>query len=422
MFKLRILYHLILFKWRQKNLYNEKSILNIRNKNKKKWVRNLKKSSFYKGKSEFPIINKKIFMDNFDLINTVGILKEDAFKVALEAEESRDFSSEINNITIGLSSGTSGNKGIFLASPREKAIWVASIVSRVIGFSFKRRTVAFFLRANSNLYESTKSKSLSFNFFDLKSSMEENLIDLVKLSPNILVAQPSVLVEVANYYKTNKITSSFEKIISVAEVLENDQKRLLKNIFKINIDQVYQCTEGFLAYTCKEGNLHFNDDWLFIEKKYLDKEKRRFHPIITDYLRYSQPLVRYELNDVLHEMDSCPCGLKSLCIEKIEGRSDDVFTFKVARKKIKIFPDFIRRAIITSSDNISNYQVIKYSDTKIGVFFNSTKANRKEDFARIKVNLINLFESFGIKNDINIIEIELDHKRTNKLKRIKNAN
>ena len=88
-----------------------------------------------------------------------------------------------------------------------------------------------------------------------------------------------------------------QKVISVAEVLTPEDKAYLSNIFKQTIQQVYQCTEGFLASSCEHGTLHFNEDFLIIEKKYIDHEQSRFHPIITDLRRRSQPIIRYELND-----------------------------------------------------------------------------------------------------------------------------
>ena len=70
------------------------------------------------------------------------------------------------------------------------------------------------------------------------------------------------------------LSISPSKIISVAEVLSPEDSKYLKNIFKQTIHQVYQCTEGLLATTCSHGNLHFNDDFLILEKKYLDAEKK----------------------------------------------------------------------------------------------------------------------------------------------------
>ncbi|MEI7582162.1 MAG: hypothetical protein WCJ44_05780 [Runella sp.] len=83
-------------------------------------------------------------MQHFDTINTCGIHKEEALKLALASEQQRDFSPTINGITIGLSSGTSGNRGLFLASQQERAEWVAAILDRVIGARLKKRKAAFF--------------------------------------------------------------------------------------------------------------------------------------------------------------------------------------------------------------------------------------------------------------------------------------
>ncbi|MFN0203764.1 MAG: hypothetical protein ACKVTZ_19710 [Bacteroidia bacterium] len=113
----------------------------------------LSKSSFYaaffEGKKflwdALPLMNKATFMAHFDEINTQGIKKEAALEVALAAENSRDFNSEINGITIGLSTGTSGKRGIFLVSEEERAMWVALVMTRVIKPKFfQKQKVAFF--------------------------------------------------------------------------------------------------------------------------------------------------------------------------------------------------------------------------------------------------------------------------------------
>lgn len=357
---------------------------------------------------------------NFDKINTVNILKKDVFELAIKSEESREFLSDLHNISVGLSSGTSGNKGIFLSSQREKEMWVGSILDRVIGLQLKKRKVAFFLRANNNLYEFVKSALLSFTFFDLKKPLSKSIENLTLLKPDILVAQPSVLIEIAKHYSKEKVRPTFNKIISVAEVLEDDQKKYFESVFNCQIDQVYQCTEGFLAYTCKKGKLHFNEDWLKIEKKYIDDEKNRFHPIITDYLRESQPIVRYELNDIIHEGKSCNCGSKSIVIKKIEGRSDDVFKFEEKGNEVIIYPDFIRRAIIANSSYITNYVVILVDKMLINVYLEiSEGTNIEDEFKKVKNGLDKMMIENGLLN-VKIINKEYSHDPMNKFRRIKN--
>lgn len=363
-------------------------------------------------------MNKQRFMDHFDEINTVGIKKSEALKVALESELTRDFSPMIGQVSIGLSSGTSGNKGIFLTSSIEKAIWVGAILDRVIGLSFKKRKVAFFLRANNNLYESVKSKTLQFTFFDLKETVNTHFQRLVQLSPDILVAQPSALYQIAKCYEERSVKPDFTKVISVAEVLEEDQKAYFQTIFQCRIDQVYQCTEGFLAYTCSNGKLHFNEDWLKIEKRYLDPS--RFHPIITDYFRSSQPIVRYELNDIIHEGQPCTCGSKSTVIDRIEGRSDDVFQFEVKGENILIYPDFIRRAVIATSDDIRNYRIRMTSKSQIEVSLELAEGKpSKEVFESVRKKLTELFDQYGV-HDLKIMETTYQHDPMMKFTRIKN--
>ena len=194
-----------------------------------------------------------------------------------------------------------GTGAFFLATETERAQWVACVLDRIIGFSLKKRSVAFFLRANSNLYDSVKSLVLTFEFFDLLEDLETQIQKLNKVNPTVLVAQPSLLIELAKKQGAGELHIHPQKIISVAEVLYPEDARYLETVFKQTIHQVYQCTEGLLAATCAHGTLHFNDDFLIIEKKYIDGDKKRFHPIITDLMRTTQPVIRYELNDIIHE-------------------------------------------------------------------------------------------------------------------------
>src|SRR5690606_3872236 len=82
---------------------------------------------------QFPIIDKPIMMEHFDQLNTAGIRKDEAMRIALEAERHRDFRSTIGDgVTVGLSSGTSGNRGLFLVSTMERLAWVGTVTAKVL--------------------------------------------------------------------------------------------------------------------------------------------------------------------------------------------------------------------------------------------------------------------------------------------------
>ena len=367
------------------------------------FLNSLKDSRFYsnflrKGNdlSFFPIINKLIFMENFDNINTCGITIDQAKNIAHQSEKSRDFSPMINNISVGMSTGTSGNQSLFLVGENERAKWVAYMLDRVVKFSLKSQKIAFFLRANNKLYESSNSKLLQFNFFDIFLDFNVHIKRLNDINPDVLIAQPSVLRLICKKISSGIIKISPKKVISVAEVLTNEDKEYFQDIFSVKIDQVYQCAEGFLAYTCKYGYLHFNEDFLIIEKKYINDEKTKFHPIITDLIRRKQPIVRYELNDIITERNNCKCGSKFIAIEKIEGRSDDTFRLKnIHNQKIIIFPDLLRRKIVMSDSNIEDYQIIQKNETSVTLY---VKSSTKQSFSLARKAIADYLLNLEIKN------------------------
>ena len=367
----------------------------------------LYKSFFKKDLIEFPVQEKKEFMKNFNGINTKGVDIKQAIDVATCSEKSRNFSPTLNGLTVGLSTGTSGNKGLFIVSRQERAMWVALILQRIIGWNFRKRKIAFFLRANSNLYTSVQSKLLAFNFFDLLDPLDEHLSRIDKLQPNIIVGQPSLLILLAQAQKKEEIKLNPERIISVAEVLSPKDQEIIERVFQINVQQVYQCSEGMFGQSCKKGNIHLNEDGLIIEKQWIDK--KRFIPIITDLRRNVQPIIRYKMNDILHATD-CSCGSKMQAVSTIEGRMDDLLIFQ--QDKI-IFPDFIRRAITGVNSEIDNYQLIRVSDRKLNMFVNPEKYWNKA-----KAAVVDVLSKQGVDDiDINKI-INIRHEKGTKFRRI----
>lgn len=325
----------------------------------------------YKNKKleDFPVINKKLMMDNFDQMNTVGINKNEALAFAIDSEKKREFQGKLKNITIGLSSGTSDTRGVFLVSDKEKNQWAGYILAKVLDQSIlKKQKIAFFMRANSNLYEAVKSKTIKFSFFDIYRPIEENIEKLKAYKPDILVGQPSVLKSICESIENKALKLSLTRVVSIAEVLESQDENYIKRVLKQDvIHQVYQCTEGCLATTCEYGTIHLNEDVVHIEKQYLDD--KRFIPIITDFSRKAQPIIRYRLNDVLVEKKQpCKCNSVFVALEKIEGREDDVFSFYDENNtEVQVFPDFIRRCILFAGD-IDNYRVVQQENGEISIY------------------------------------------------------
>ncbi|RYD33216.1 MAG: adenylate synthase [Verrucomicrobiaceae bacterium] len=340
-------------------------------------IRLVKEVPFYQGQSprleSLPVMDKAAVRENFAALNRHAILLEEAEAVALQAETRRDFTPVLpGGVTVGLSSGTSGKRGVFLVSPQERAQWAGMILAkmlsrrsliRILTFWRPPLRIAFFLRADSNLYRTVASRRIDFRFYDLLRPLADLAHDLETQRPHILIAPASVLAELA---AADHLEIHPEQIISVAEVLDERDAGIIRTRFRVEAAQVYQATEGFLACTCREGRLHLNEEVLHIEPQWLDAERTRFHPLITDFSRVAQAFVRHRLDDVL-VMDEreCPCGNPALRLARIEGRADEILRFPEP-----VFPEVVRQALYTMPDAPDCYRIEQHG-AELRIFLRS---------------------------------------------------
>ena len=315
---------------------------------------------------EVPPIGKPEMMADFGAYNTANVGLEEAMATALHAETNRDFTPTVRGLTVGLSSGTSGHRGLFLVHPREQAAWAGLMLARVLpGLRLKGYRVALFLRSNSNLYERLGSKWLSFRYFDLMMTLEQAIERLNEYRPDILVGPPSLLGFLADARENGALRHSPLKLISAAEVLEPQDRARLESVFQQQVHQIYQCTEGLMAVSCKCGRLHIQEDLVAMQLEPVPSEtdvaSPRFVPIVTDLWRATQPIIRYRMNDILTmDVRACPCGSGFRVIDRIEGRSDDILYFHSLAGGLRpFFPDTIRRMALLASDGITDYRAFQ---------------------------------------------------------------
>lgn len=324
-----------------------------------------------------PVVNKQLMMQHFDTFNTRSVQLDDAMQVALRAEQSRDFLPQLAELTVGLSSGTSGHRGLFLVSPQEQASWAGAILARTLhDLKPRRLRVAFFLRSNSNLYEEVGKGLIQFRYFDLMTPLAEAVQTLNRWQPHIVIGPPSLLGLLADEQARGDLHVRPERLISVAEVLEAHDRERLQKTFGIPVHQIYQCTEGFLATSCVKGSLHMQEDLVAVQFEAIPGSNgERVMPIITDLWRQTQPIIRYQLNDILElERTPCACGSTFQVIRSIDGRCDDLCYFVSNDGALRpFFPDTIRRMILLASSQILDYQVIQEQHGHLRIHLSVTK-------------------------------------------------
>lgn len=319
--------------------------------------------------ADLPLMDKAILMADFASFNTLGLSLDEILPLARQAEDSRDFSATLGGVTVGLSSGTSGHQGVFLVSAAERQRWAGILLGRTLPAHLLGRLlcpwkaplrIAFFLRANSRLYQTLSSRRIDFAYHDLTLGLEASLQHLQTQNPDVLVAPATVLRGLAEAACAGHLVIAPSHILSVAEVLEPDDEQKIQQAFGVRPRQIYQASEGFLGFTCEQGTLHLNEAYLHIEPHWLDPEQTRFMPIITDFSRHTQLIVRYRLNDVLRVADApCPCGRAERAIAAVEGRMDDVLWLPEQNggRLRPLYPDILRRTLLLHGGAFEEYSI-----------------------------------------------------------------
>ncbi|MDO9629749.1 MAG: hypothetical protein Q7I99_07585 [Acholeplasmataceae bacterium] len=372
--------------------------------------------------NQFPTINKNIMMENFSKLNTCGIDRDEILAYAVEKELNKDYLGYYNGLyVIGLSSGTSGNKGIYITpkkmTKRLPAVFLAR--SGLSLFDLPMR-ILFCLRVFSQGFNDINAPFIKLNYLSTMTPPHEIIEMMNQKKINILMAPPSLirfLVPLKHH-----LTVKLKKIVTYAEVLTKEDKALFQEVFQTKVIEIYQASEGQMASACHKGNLHINEDLVYVElydenKELITKPHVIGHQmIITNLINYAQPLIRYETNDMIVLDEPCSCGSHFRTIERIIGRRDDLLYFYNSKNEKKyVFPDLFARWIITTSDLIREFQVFQNEIGHISIVID---APIDYSIKQLENRLTNELSSLDLKVEIKITiqPIELP-KDKNKFKR-----
>jgi phenylacetate-CoA ligase len=310
-----------------------------------------------------PTIDKQLMMDNFGEINTRDVPLDEAFRVALQAEHTGDFRPAVRGLTVGLSSGTSGHRSLFLADRAEQGRWVGVVLARLLPpFRLRGYTVALFSMSGSNLYDGLRGRWLRFHHHNLATPLDAAVRALNGEQPDLLCGPPSYLDALSELQAAGELTIAPRAVVSVAEMLEPYVAAGLAERFGCPVREIYQCTEGLVAISCNRSRLHVQEDAVAVQFEPMAAESlpgEPTMPVITDLWHRTLPVIRYRLRDIVTlAAEHCPCGSAFQVIDRVEGRSDDVCEFRRHDGTVRrVFPATIRRMVALAPEVIADYEV-----------------------------------------------------------------
>ncbi|MGH1399205.1 MAG: hypothetical protein ACRBCT_08335 [Alphaproteobacteria bacterium] len=275
---------------------------------------------------DFPITLPEQMRKNFKDWNSLRISDEEAHAAAQNAEDG-GVGEVLPGVVAGYSTGTSGTRGLFLASATERAIYQGQSMAKLLPFNTLHKGVKIMLvlRADSKLYSNGKrSGPFQFMYCPLSLSLEEKQKAIESFKPTILIAPSHVLAELAT---TSLQIPSLIKCYYGSEPMGNNERDWIQKQLGTRPDPIYQATEGFLGAPCKHGRLHLNEDGFIFELE-LVPGTSGYQLIATDLFRRSQPIIRVKLDDYIElEHSPCPCGFVGRTIKPIAGRVQNLWRY-----------------------------------------------------------------------------------------------
>ncbi|OYW85718.1 MAG: hypothetical protein B7Z22_08015 [Hyphomonas sp. 32-62-5] len=142
--------------------------------------------------SAWPIMDKAALMDRYTDYSRLGVTADEAW-AHLNAGTAPE------GYTVGASTGTSGNRGLYVVSEAERCRWLGVMLAWALPDVFSiRHRVAVILPINTRLYETAnESGRLALQFFDLSKGIEAQFGPLSAFGPTVIVAPPKFLTALA---------------------------------------------------------------------------------------------------------------------------------------------------------------------------------------------------------------------------------
>lgn len=322
----------------------------------RRWLeRDVPKIRYYRSRpyrilSDLPMVDKSVHMSDFAAFNRLELSAEAGWAHFHAGTSPCGYH-------VGASTGTSGNRGLYLISAAERARWLGTILAKTLPrFPVERARVAIILPQNAALYgQPGRGALLALRFFDLKEGHEHLPAGLAAFRPDTVVAPPKIL----RFLAEAGALSGLKRIFSGAEVLDPVDRQIIEAASGLRLGEIYMATEGLLATTCPHGRLHLAEDVMHVELEPGPEGSGLVRPVISDFSRSTQIMARYRMNDLLRlSTATCGCGSPLRAVEAIVGRQDDVLLIKAATgfSPIMITPDVVRNTILNAAPGLTDFR------------------------------------------------------------------
>lgn len=304
--------------------------------------------------TDFPPLTKREAMENFDRIVTdQRITSKGINDFLFSSKDPRDLF--LDEFVVIHTSGTSSQIGFFVYAPTAWAIGSA-LAMRIFPFTLRRRRMVFFgmtrghfagishlVGGNSPI---AKLRMLSLAF-DVNDPIAVTVERMNRFQPNTLSGYPTAITRLAEQQKRGALRIDPEYIAVGGLPLTPEDRSLIDEAFGAAILNHYGSTEHLAMGI---GRQEYGGTYLFEDELIFEPNGDRSY--VTNLFNYTQPLIRYEMDDRLEILDDPDPVYPFVKIRDLGGRPipDPVFTNRygiddtIASKTFVVFfvPDVLQ--------------------------------------------------------------------------------
>lgn len=276
-----------------------------------------------------------------------------------------------DGVRIHSSSGTTGTPTVIVHSQHDLDSW-SNLVARCLYMVGIRKTDVF---QNSSGY-GMFTGGLGFQYGAERlgaltvpaaaGNSKRQIKFIMDFGTTALHAIPSYAIRLAEVFQEEGIdpaSTTLRTLVIGAEPHTDEQRRKIERLLGVKAYNSFGMTEmngPGVAFECLEQNgMHFWEDCYLVE--IIDPDTGEPVPdgeigelVLTTLDREMMPLIRYRTRDLTRILPgTCPCGRTHLRIDRIKGRSDDMFIIK----GVNIFPMQVEKILVQFPQLGSNYLI-----------------------------------------------------------------
>ena len=319
--------------------------------------------------STLPVMTKTDMMDDLDEVFTDRRLRSAEVEAALAVSGAQPVPILDDYVALA-SGGCSGRRGLFVFDRSAMTAYGAALSRAPItdhaapAFDLPPGLRMALVAAPSPVHATgffaaltvTDGWPLRYELVPATLPLTQIVERLNTLQPPMLGGYASMLAQLAREAQAGRLRIAPAQVNSSSETMLPEMRSLTTDAFGVPVLDHFACTEGLVGKTAKGDDVFtFNTDMCVVEL--VDVDNRPVPPgvpsakvLVTNLTNLTQPLVRYELNDVLvREPDAVVHGYLRA---RVQGRSDDVLRYSSA----DIHPIVIR-SVMVRSPGVIDYQV-----------------------------------------------------------------